>query len=173
MPKLIVLSEPLKDKVFDLAAERISVGRLPGNVVQLEDGAVSSHHAELIRKGEDYILKDLNSTNGTRVNGQRILETRLYHGDTVHFGHLEVQYLSSTKAAPKPLPTSNKKTVDLSATQKTQIPRPPTSYRSASPFGRKKHGKSKNYLQVALIVLGVIAAILLAIVIIQLIGSTA
>lgn len=170
MPKLVVVSEQLKDKSFDLTGDRISVGRLPDNTVQLEDSAVSSHHAELIQKGEDYIIRDLNSTNGTRVNGQRILETRLYHGDTVHFGQLEVQYLSSTKSAPQPLPSSRKKIVDLTASQ-AKITRPPESYKSSSPFSRNQRSKSKMILQVLMIVFGVIAAILLAIIIVTILKS--
>jgi pSer/pThr/pTyr-binding forkhead associated (FHA) protein len=170
MPKLVVLSEQLKDLSFELTGDRLSIGRVADNNIQMEDSAVSSHHAELIQKGEDYIIRDLNSTNGTRVNGQRILETRLYHGDTIHFGQLEVQYLSSTKAAPKPLPSSNKKIVDLTASQ-AKITLPPTGYKSSSPFSKTQRSKSKMFLQVALIVLGLIAAILLAIIIYTILRS--
>ncbi len=165
MSKLVVMSEEMKGRTFELAEERITVGRLPDNILRLEDKAISSHHAELILKGGDYLLRDLNSTNGTRVNGQRIIESRLCHGDMVSFGHLELQYLSSTKGIPQPLPPPNKKTVDLSGAVTaagTSMHRP-TSYRSASPFSRQKRSTSKLVLQAAFIVLGIAAVALLAI----------
>ncbi len=115
MAKLVVISEEMKDRTFELTDDKITVGRLPDNLLRLENNAVSSHHAELTRKGDDYVVRDLNSTNGTRVNGQRVIEIRLYHGDMIHFGHLQLQYLSSARAAPQPLPMPNRKTVDLSA----------------------------------------------------------
>ena len=152
MPKLVVTSAEMKDRTFELSEDKITVGRLPDNQIRLEDSAVSSHHAVLTRKGEDYILRDLNSTNGTRVNGQRIVEMRLYHGDVVNFGHLQLQYFSRPQTAPQPLPSPLKKTVDLSNLSASSIRK--TSFASASPFAKKADGKHKRILQGALIFLG-------------------
>lgn len=170
MPKLVVTSEEMKDRTFELTEDKITIGRLMDNQIRLENSSVSSHHAELTRKGEDYLIRDLNSTNGTRVNGQRIVETRLYHGDSVTLGHLLLQYFSTSPGAPQPLPTAQKKTVDLS----TSIFGPggttrPTAYGSASPFAKGNRSKSKAILQTAVIVLGFIAVILLLFVIIRLV----
>ena len=113
MAKLVVISDEMKDRSFELTEEKVSVGRLSDNQISLDDGSVSSHHAELTRKGEDYVVRDLNSTNGTRVNGQRIVETRLYHGDTVGFAQIQLQYFSTGKKSLQPLPTTQKKTLNL------------------------------------------------------------
>jgi pSer/pThr/pTyr-binding forkhead associated (FHA) protein len=121
MAKLVVISEEMKDRNFELSDDRVTVGRLQDNIICLDDGAISSHHAELSKKGEDYVVRDLNSTNGTRVNGQRIVETRLYHGDAVAFGHIQLQYFSSSKSAPQPLPSPLKKTVDLTFCKSAKI----------------------------------------------------
>ena len=76
MPKLHILSGVLEGKVVDLTEERITMGRALDNTIRLEDGTISHHHAMLLLDGPDYKLRDLNSTNGTRVNGMRIVETK-------------------------------------------------------------------------------------------------
>jgi pSer/pThr/pTyr-binding forkhead associated (FHA) protein len=162
MPKLVVTSEEMKGRTFELFEEKVCVGRLPDNGIRLEDKAISSHHAELQRKGEDYLVRDLNSTNGTRVNGQRVIEQRLTHGDIVSFGHLELQYFSSSKAAPQPLPELNKKTVDLSSVSSGSITQKPATYKSVSPFQRASKGTSKLILQVLIFVFGLIGLCLTA-----------
>jgi pSer/pThr/pTyr-binding forkhead associated (FHA) protein len=173
MAKLVVLSEEMKDRTFELTEKKITVGRLPDNNIRLENTAVSSHHAELIQKGEDYVVHDLNSTNGTRVNGQRIIETRLSHGDTIWFGHLELQYLSSAKNAPQPLPAL-KKSVDLSSTAsgKGITAKPTTFNRTSSPYSKRDRGRSKKILQVLVLCLGLVAIVALAVVIVLILGKT-
>ncbi len=92
MPKIHILSGVLEGKVIDLIEERTTVGRALDNMVRLEDGTVSHHHALLVQDGTDYKLRDLNSTNGTRVNGMRIVETKLHNGDQVRIGSVELRY---------------------------------------------------------------------------------
>jgi serine protease Do len=79
---------PQKGKRVEFDAERISVGRAPNNLLCLGDGArrVSSHHAEIIRQGEQYLLRDLGSTNGTKINGRRVVVSELSHDDLIEFG---------------------------------------------------------------------------------------
>ena len=104
MPKVHILSGVLEGKVIDLIEERTTVGRALDNMVRLEDGTVSHHHALLVQDGTDYKLRDLNSTNGTRVNGMRIVETKLHNGDQVRIGSVELRYESDLKKASQPLP---------------------------------------------------------------------
>ncbi|MFZ4694261.1 MAG: FHA domain-containing protein [Verrucomicrobiia bacterium] len=170
MPKLVVTSEEMKGRTFELVDEKVGVGRLPENQIRLEDKAISSHHAELQRKGEDYLVRDLNSTNGTRVNGQRVVEQRLTHGDIISFGHLELQYFSSSKSAPQPLPEMNKKTVDLSSVPTGSITQKPATYKSVSPFQKSDRSTPRLVLQVAFFVLGLIALVLLAIFVTHIFG---
>ncbi len=169
MPKLVVISDEMKDRTFELSEDKITIGRLPDNQIRLEDNAVSSHHAVLTRKGEDYLIRDLNSTNGTRVNGQRIVEMRLYHGDIVNLGHLQVQYFSRPQTAPQPLPSPLKKTVDLSNLSSSSVRK--TTFGSASPFGRKGSAKSKRILQGSLIALGFILVVFLVYSLIRIFGN--
>src|SRR5262245_56123504 len=97
MAKLHILSGVLEGKTFDLIEERVTVGRGLDNMIRLEDGTVSHHHAILIQEGADFQLRDLNSTNGTRVNGLRIVETKIHNGDAVRFGSVEMRYESDVK----------------------------------------------------------------------------
>lgn len=170
MPKLVVTSEEMKGRTFELFEDKVAVGRLPENHIRLEDKAISSHHAELHRKGEDYLVRDLNSTNGTRVNGQRVVEQRLMHGDTVSFGHLDLQYFSASKTSQQPLPEMSKKTVDLSGFSSGAITQKPATYKSVSPFQRRGRNTSKLVLQIAFFALGLVALVLLAIFITHIAG---
>src|SRR5438094_4865521 len=97
MPKLHILSGVLEGKVFDLIEERVTLGRALDNMIRLEDGTVSHHHAMLVVDGTDYKLRDLNSTNGTRVNAMRIVETKLHNGDAVRLGSVELRFESDVK----------------------------------------------------------------------------
>lgn len=66
----------------------ISVGRATNNMLCLGDGArrVSSHHAEVFLRGEQFVLRDLGSTNGTMINGRRVMVSELENDDLIEFG---------------------------------------------------------------------------------------
>ncbi|MET8698992.1 FHA domain-containing protein [Kitasatospora sp. NPDC058032] len=69
---------------------QLTIGRIPGSGLRLNDASVSRHHAELRREGDGWVLYDLGSTNGTHVNGFRIVGgVRVRPGDQVRFGNLE------------------------------------------------------------------------------------
>lgn len=153
MPKLHILSGVLEGKTFDLIEERITVGRGMDNMIRLEDGTVSHHHALLILEGNDYTIRDLNSTNGTRVNGLRVVESKLHNGDLLRLGSVEIRYESDVKKSSQPLPPA-RTGVDLS--QVGLGAGKPPNFGSASPFGRKQTSQP-HYLVWALLVLGLVA----------------
>jgi pSer/pThr/pTyr-binding forkhead associated (FHA) protein len=74
------------EKVFWLEAPRFTIGRGTENSLCLPDPVVSRYHAELIRLGDAFLLRDLGSTNGSYINGLRISEQMLNDGDLVRFG---------------------------------------------------------------------------------------
>lgn len=166
MPRLHILSGVLEGKVYDLAEERITVGRALDNLIRLDDGTVSHHHALLVLEGLDYKLRDLNSTNGTRVNGLRVADQLLHNGDQVRLGSVEMRYESEAKKTTQPLPPSQTG-VNLSEVGGTGAP-PPT-FSTASPFGRKKKTGLSLWVWV-MIGLGLIAALVVAWVLIGIIG---
>ena len=80
MPKLIVSGVG-----YDLVEQVVTIGRAPDNTIHIDDPSVSSRHAELRRVDKTYQLRDLGSTNGTRVNGIGASEITLHPGDRVRF----------------------------------------------------------------------------------------
>jgi serine protease Do len=82
----LVGSDKGKRERFDKA--RISIGRAPDNDLHFSDGQrrVSSHHAEIIRRDAGFLLHDLGSTNGTMINGRRVITSELTHDDMIEFG---------------------------------------------------------------------------------------
>ncbi|HVG20988.1 MAG TPA: trypsin-like peptidase domain-containing protein [Blastocatellia bacterium] len=75
-----------KRELFEV--DKISIGRAPNNALSFGDGArrVSSHHAEVVRRGDQYVLHDLGSTNGTMVNGRRVIASEIHQDDLIEFG---------------------------------------------------------------------------------------
>jgi len=65
---------------------RALVGREVGATVRIDEPLVSRTHAEIVRRGESYVVRDLGSTNSTRVNGEIVSECELRDGDEVRFG---------------------------------------------------------------------------------------
>jgi pSer/pThr/pTyr-binding forkhead associated (FHA) protein len=70
----------------ELARDIIFIGRTQSNQVVIDHPTVSAQHALLLRVGESYRLKDLNSMNGTQINGVFVTESELNHGDTIQLG---------------------------------------------------------------------------------------
>jgi pSer/pThr/pTyr-binding forkhead associated (FHA) protein len=158
MSKLHILSGVLEGKVIDLIEERITVGRAMDNMVRLEDGTVSHHHAMFLVEAGEYKLRDLNSTNGTRVNGMRIVEAKLNNGDQVRLGSVEMRFESEVRKTSQPLPPTQTG-IDLSQVGTGNTP--PPSFGAGSTFGRKKQNQ-RNPLVWWLLGLSVIALLVLA-----------
>ena len=78
--------------------ERLGVGRDPTNQIVINDSSVSREHAAIVVVGNDHILEDLASANGTRVNGVRLARRILQHGDVVEFGAFTLRYLNPKTA---------------------------------------------------------------------------
>jgi pSer/pThr/pTyr-binding forkhead associated (FHA) protein len=91
MPRLVVLSEGLTGRSHELKAETTTVGRVEDNVFQIPDPSVSSHHCEVLLKGGEVVIRDLNSTNGTFINGQQITEATLKPSQILRLGQVEVR----------------------------------------------------------------------------------
>jgi len=80
---------------YNMTKERYTVGRLPDNDVRIDNAAVSGHHGLIINILNDSFLEDLNSTNGTYVNGKLIKKHALTHGDVITIGHHHLRFVDS------------------------------------------------------------------------------
>ena len=84
---------------YNMTKERYTIGRLPDNDVRIDNPAVSGHHSLITNILNDSFLEDLNSTNGTYVNGKLIKKHALQHGDVITIGHHQLRF--SDQQAPE------------------------------------------------------------------------
>lgn len=92
MARLIISLKDAPSTTHELTADRTTVGRVDENDVVVADASVSGSHCEIIKNGEDFILKDLGSTNGTFINGRRIEEERLQPGTKLKLGEISATF---------------------------------------------------------------------------------
>lgn len=122
MPKIVLSMDGLVLKEIALDKQRISVGRKPQNDIQIDNLAISGEHAAITTILNDAFLEDLNSTNGTYVNGQPVKKCALKDGDIVELGKYRLKFIkdavlpdtSSTFDKPFAVPA------DFAATQASQ-----------------------------------------------------
>ena len=77
---------------YNMSKERYTIGRLPDNDVRIDNAAVSGHHSLIINILNDSFLEDLNSTNGTYVNGKLIKKHALQNSDVITVGHHQLKF---------------------------------------------------------------------------------
>ena len=90
--RLVVLQGQRLNASYQIAGPRLTMGRAENHDVVLFDPAASRQHAEIRANGNDYWVVDPGSANGTFVNGHRIRETRLKHGDRIRVGATEFRF---------------------------------------------------------------------------------
>lgn len=95
MGKLVITDNNGVTTQFDVAAERVTIGRAAGNDVVLNDKATSGRHAAIVTILDDAFLEDLDSTNGTQVNGQPVTKHPLAHGDVITIGRNTLRYFTT------------------------------------------------------------------------------
>ena len=94
MPKMIVSIDGVVIKEVQLTKDRTTLGRRPYNDIVIDNLAVSGEHAVLQMMGNEVYLEDLNSTNGTYVNGKAVKKQLLQNNDTVEIGKYKIKYIN-------------------------------------------------------------------------------
>src|SRR5580658_1877122 len=114
MAKLILRFEQNILKEVVLEQDTLTIGRLPDNMLQIDNLAVSGHHAKIYWDQDHYVVEDLGSLNGTYVNNQRVGKATLKSGDQVTIGKHVVQFKDEVQRPPavqppdKPSPSASK-----------------------------------------------------------------
>lgn len=98
MPKMIVSIDEVVIKEVQLTKDRTTLGRRPYNDVVIDNLAVSGEHAVILMSGAEVTLEDLNSTNGTYVNGKAIKKQVLQHGDSIEVGKYKIKFVGDVAA---------------------------------------------------------------------------
>jgi hypothetical protein len=164
MPRLIVQSPELSGLLFDLVEGEVTVGRAADNAIHIDHASLSSHHAVMqLTPTGDYSIRDLNSTNGTRINGNKIASQKLMRGDLIQLGNIEVYYDSEIGGAQQPLPDPT-----MGAEYGSDSSERPANFANTSPFGRKATGDGSSKVPtIVLSALGVLTAIALVLVFVK------
>ena len=131
MPKLILTTKAQGKVAYEFAERSITIGRAPDNMIVIDDPSVSGRHALLELVGETYRLKDLESTNGTKVNGVPITDTALRFEDRIRFGAIEARFEPDVRGS-QPLPELE--TIEAKPAQSSAAP---PSFSDASPFRQR------------------------------------
>ena len=93
MARLILSLDSQVLAEYNMNKERYTIGRLPDNDIRIDNPAVSGHHSLIINILNDSFLEDLNSTNGTYVNGKPVKQQTLRNGDLVEMGKYKIRFL--------------------------------------------------------------------------------
>lgn len=107
MAKLVILSSGMTGRSHELKVDKTTIGRVDDNTFPIAESSVSSHHCEILLRGADVVVNDLNSTNGTFINGDKITgEAILKPGQILRLGQIELR-LDVEGAAPAPAPAAS------------------------------------------------------------------
>jgi pSer/pThr/pTyr-binding forkhead associated (FHA) protein len=99
MAKLILTLDGALLGEHDIDKDALTIGRRPSNDVQIDNLAVSGNHAVVRALGDDYFLEDLNSTNGTYIDGKPIKKHLLQHGDLIEVGKYQLRFVDESAIA--------------------------------------------------------------------------
>jgi len=103
MPKIILKFEAAVLKEIPMLSSTLTVGRDADNDVQIDHPAVSRHHLRIIHQGDAYFVEDLNSTNGTMVNGKKIIKVGIHDQDAIGIAKHSLVFIEDVPAATTPL----------------------------------------------------------------------
>lgn len=148
MAKLQIFLPGGREATHDLPEEKTTVGRISENTLQIEDASVSSRHAEILFENNTWFIRDLGSTNGTFLNGSKIDNAVLNHGDELRIGSIVTLYTSQSDGANH----SAGAATDL-APAATESRRPDT-FHNSSP--NEKNPVAKDHGTLALLAAGAI-----------------
>jgi len=176
MARLVVLSEGFTGKSYELKIERTTIGRVDDNSFCIPDGSLSSHHAEVLLRGEEIIIRDLDSTNGSFIDGEPLepnVDAPIKPGQILRLGEVDVRLedgaagekresLDQTKVIPKP--QQGVSLDSLGAGAKSGTPQ-------TSQFFKPKGGKANKVFIGIIALLVIVIVVLLAVAIIAMGGK--
>jgi pSer/pThr/pTyr-binding forkhead associated (FHA) protein len=164
MVKLVVLSEGMTGRTHELKVDKTTIGRVEDNTFPVPEPSVSSHHCEVLLRGGEVVVKDLDSTNGTYINGERITESALKPGQILRLGQIEIR-LETDAAQPAKKAADQTLVVPrgVSLTE-LEVGSKGGGFDTTSKGFSKKEDKGGKIFWIAAIVVGVIIVALLLLV---------
>jgi FHA domain len=167
MARLVILSEGFTGKAYELTVDKTTIGRVDDNTFPIPEGSVSSHHCEVLLRAGEVVIKDLNSTNGTFINGRQITgEAPLKPGQILRLGQVEIRLedAGAQKAAPKKLPDQT-----MVIPQGVKLGQEPPTKAVAfdkTTFAKKSNVANKIFIA-AVVLLGIVVVVLVFLLILK------
>jgi len=150
-PKLIILSEQMRGKTFELSNDLYTAGRVDERDICIKDPTISSYHCDLVKTGATFTIRDHGSTNGSRVNNVPIKEQELQNSDILQLGGIELLFDCDDKSVTTVMRTQTG--IDLTGVDAgvTTVKR----MENFSPFeeGRSGGENSSKFIKIFVIVL--------------------
>ena len=161
VPRIIILSEILRGQTYELTEDLYTIGRTENREVCIPDGTISSHHCNIERLEDGtYIAKDMGSTNGTRVNGDRITERVLSNSDILQVGGIEILYDCEDKTSTASLNTQTG--IDLTATTGSMDVQ---QMSTLSPFEDKSGGGKDKSKLIFMVIIGILVLVVVVLIV--------
>jgi pSer/pThr/pTyr-binding forkhead associated (FHA) protein len=155
MAELIGMSAEVKGQNIQLDEQDLTIGRAENNRLPIQNNSVSGHHCRVFRDGEQFLVEDLGSTNGTRVNAKTVeAPTPLHPKDLIQVG--SVEFLFNVEGAT---PEEEEESASFGSAEVVEAQGPaeaPVSFESISPFGARRKESAGLWASI-LILLGLVA----------------
>jgi len=87
-------------RTHELKVDKTTIGRVEDNTFQIAEASISSHHCEILLRGNDVVLHDLNSTNGTFIGSEKVTEIVLKPNQVFRLGQVEIRLETDAPGAP-------------------------------------------------------------------------
>ncbi len=163
MAKLVILSEGMTGRSHELKVDKTTIGRVEDNTFPIPEPSVSSHHCEVLLRGNEVVVRDLNSTNGSFINGEKITEKVLKPGQTLRLGQIEMRLETDAPAGQSKKPVDSTMVVPrgVSLNQLEQGSR--AAFDTAGKGFSKKDNKANKIFLIGAVAVGLIVVVLLII----------
>lgn len=148
MAHLVLIDEKEQGKQYELSSDVTRIGRRGENNVPLNSGSVSGTHAEIIKTAEGFELRDLGSTNGTFLNGDRVQTARVHRNDVIRCGGVSLMF-DGADVPMAPAGDAAEQAV-LSRTTVSIRPLGPSEQKAAPPAAFQQEGKLRRLWPVLL-----------------------
>ncbi len=170
MAKLVVLSEGMTGKTLELKVDKTTIGRVDDNMFPIPEASVSSHHCEILLRGTDVIVHDLNSTNGTYINGQQVTkEAVLKPGQILRLGQIELRLEDGDATKMAAASTSqSKKLPDQTMVIQQGVKLGQESAAKTASFEKGGFAKKSNKGTKIFIIIGIVVVVVIVVVILLL-----
>ena len=162
MAKLVVLSEGMTGQSYELKVEKTTIGRVDDNTFPIAQPSISSHHCEILLRGNDVVVKDLNSTNGTFINNQQVTgEAVLKPGQVLRLGQVDLRLEAPGAATTSKRPVDSSTMIIPKGVSLEQLEQGPGTFDTRKTGFTAKSDKTKMVFTISIAAFAVVVVVLI------------